>query len=542
MPPETPGRSNRLEAVDPSIHTARWSPVSDTIYVVLAIIGLAAFGAVIAARMGGGAGGSDSSGYINAAQLIGEGRLHAPRRIPALPHSSEYPEYLTTPLGFKPSGPTQMTPTYPLGFPAIIAAVTVLFGPTMAPKVTIWLHAIAALVLVGILAKKARLSNGWAIAGMVLLGTSPLMLSYSVQAMSDVPAMVWVTLIIVTAWSEGKAGVRHVFVGIAFSMAIFVRPTNVLALIPLSVCLAADWRKWLFFGLGGIPGGFVWFRVNVVLYGKAISTGYGDMSNYFGTAFAGPTFVHYAVWLPVILSPAVALLLVFPFLGQISLRLRVLVGAWVVPWLGFYAVYSFTGSTWWYLRFLLPCFPALILGTLLAAKQVTRGWGSFGIRASGAAALVCLLIWSTFWTRKLFALNSGIDDRIYQRGVMVAEQTIPKHALILAMQMSGALECYSKRPFLRWDFIDPDLASGLRQDCLAQGKSIYAVLFPFEVQEVTRRRLPGPWKEIASVGQIGIWRLERLGSSVGDVRHIPVVKAEVARSGEDPIHGPVVCP
>lgn len=67
------------------------------------------------------AGGADSSGYLNNARLLLEGRVEGEfRRLPELPEST-LPSGIYDPLGFR-SDPTTGTlePTYPFGFPLVL--------------------------------------------------------------------------------------------------------------------------------------------------------------------------------------------------------------------------------------------------------------------------------------------------------------------------------------------------------------------------------------------------------------------------------------
>ena len=67
-----------------------------------------------------GAGGADSSGYLNEARMMAAGKTSQPIRLLTTLHlPSEY-SYVFTPLGFAPSRrhPGQMVPTYPPGLPA----------------------------------------------------------------------------------------------------------------------------------------------------------------------------------------------------------------------------------------------------------------------------------------------------------------------------------------------------------------------------------------------------------------------------------------
>ena len=64
------------------------------------------------------------------------------------------------------------------------------------------LHALFGLWLVYRLGREAGLEAGWAWLGALLLAASPLYIFMSLQVMSDVPALVWVTAAVLCAWKS----------------------------------------------------------------------------------------------------------------------------------------------------------------------------------------------------------------------------------------------------------------------------------------------------------------------------------------------------
>ena len=61
-----------------------------------------------------------------------------------------------------------------------------------------------------------------------------------------------------------------------------------------------------------------------------------------------------------------------------------MLGLWAGLLTGLYAFYFHSGETWWYLRFILPAFPVLILAALVVLQRL----GS--------------LLPTPFWTRTMF--------------------------------------------------------------------------------------------------------------------------------------------
>jgi hypothetical protein len=88
-----------------------------------------------------------------------------------------------------------------------------------------------------------------------------------------------------------------------------------------------------------------------------------------------------------------------------------------------------------------------------------------------------------------------------------AASAVPERSLIVSMQMSGALKYYTNLPIARWDAIRPERFPELRHAVEERGFRWYALLWPFEEADF-RRNLPGSWERIATVRDIGLWRLQ----------------------------------
>ena len=83
-----------------------------------------------------------------------------------------------------------------------------------------------------------------------------------------------------------------------------------------------------------------------------------------------PSLRLYLWGLPLLLTPLVFLAAGLPFLlRKEPLRASALV-AWIVCLLGFYSFYRCTHETLWYLRFVMPAFPALAIGAMMVLRDV----------------------------------------------------------------------------------------------------------------------------------------------------------------------------
>ncbi|MGA2691079.1 MAG: hypothetical protein ABSF76_01835, partial [Opitutaceae bacterium] len=87
-------------------------------------------------------------------------------------------------------------------------------------------------------------------------------------------------------------------------------------------------------------------------------------------------------------------------------------------------------------------------------------------------------------------------------------RNLPKDAVCLSMQVSGALVYYTDFTFIRWDALEPDNIGRVESALRASKRPLYAVLFPFEITDsgALDRRMPGHWTEVGKVDAVTIWR------------------------------------
>ncbi|HVS54421.1 MAG TPA: hypothetical protein VHD62_18840 [Opitutaceae bacterium] len=479
--------------------------------IFLLALGALLYAVLLIENVGGYAGGSDSSGYMNDARLLLEGRVHVPPRAIAEMPAARTPSYFYVPLGFKPAPDHDgLVPTYPAGLPLFIAAAAALIGWEHAADVALVLHGLAGVLLTFALARRFGLSLRWAAVAAIALGVSPLYLMMAVQPMSDVPALVWTSAAVLAAWEAGRApAVRSLrwalAAGAAFAFAVLVRPTDLLALAPVAIALGFGVRRWLAFVAGGLPGGIFFFALNRLAYGKFLTTGYGDTTE-MDLHLVPATLVHYAQWLPALFTPVVLGIFALPALRRTP-RIAWVLAAWIVAIAGFYAAYYFTHETWWYLRFILPAAPALVIGGLLGLRAVLARFMT-PLRSCLCLALALLVcgINGGYWAKKFKPLNSGRGEDVYPLAAAWLREHAPANAVVVAMQTSGSLHFYTNFTLVRWDQIQPADYATLVAALRASGRPLYAALFPFEEEEALKTRLPGRWTQIGSVRQATFWQ------------------------------------
>lgn len=471
---------------------------------------LLAYGAVLVVLVGAVPGGADSAGYFNEAHLFAHLRIHEPTRtLASLPATTERP-FVYVPLGYRPApdGSARLVPTYPPGFPLLILAVARTIGWRHAGDIVMVLHSLAGLALTYALGRRLGLSLSWSMAGVVLLAASPLYLFMSLWAMSDVPAMAWVTAAMVLAWKSRERPAWALAAGACAAVAFLVRPSNCVIALPMAIVVGLSPRRVLLTAAGGLPGVVAWMAINHAAYGGYLQTGYVTIGNEFHESIVSGTFGFYMRWLPVVLCP---LVLVSPsilaFLGTRT-RMAASLAVWAAAYLAFYAPYRWTHMDWWYLRFLLPAAPALLVSALMVLQWTFEALrGKIPGLASGAL-VACLFIVSirdeVMRIRPLHAWSIGHGEEKYGRVADKLKSIAPKNSVVIAEQFSGADYYFNNLVVIRAAALGPGFDEQVRQAVRKEGRPVYLIAFPPE--QIFVGMLPGKWVRVASVEDVAIWR------------------------------------
>ena len=484
---------------------------------VCAAILLALYGSVLLTANSPIAGGADSSGYLNAARLVARGRaLEEIRPLALLGLPGSYADVFL-PLGYTMAArPGTMAPQYPPGLPLHMAAAGALAGWTHAPFLVIPLAAIAGVALLYLTARELGLPPALAASGAALLGVCPIFFGMAIQPMSDTLATSWVLAAVYLGLRSRRNENVAIAAGAAFGVAVLVRPTNALAIFALALALPPGRRAAIRALAGAMPLALSLALYNRLAFGSAAATGYGSLlHSTMSLRNLLPEIRHYGYWVPALLTPLLPLAwIALPFDRKVALRDRGLCLLWFGAFLAFYGFYQ-PFEDWWSTRFLLPGFPAIILAALLLARDVpeffqqrARGrglprWGT----VIGGALLLAMAASAILWIRRfdLFSLKTG--EAIYREASLGAAGIVPPGAVIVAMQMSGALKYYTDRPVARWDALQPGRFGDLRAAARARGRGLYALLWPFEEADFAAR-VPGSRKRIGAWRDITLWRLD----------------------------------
>lgn len=486
---------------------------------------LVLIGAVYVVGFGGNTSGpADNSGYLNAAKMLARGRLaELIRPIRGLDVNT-YPAMGFCPVGHRPGQkPGTIVPVYPVGFPLHIALASLAVGLDRAVIVVnfiAWLAVAPALYLLG---RRLELPPAWSLVALGLFMCFPVTMLHYTRVMSDGLATTWAVLAFLAALESRQRPWVAVLAGVALSVAVLIRPTNVL-LAP-GLLLAVGWRVralgW--FAAGAAPLGVALGAYNFILYGEVLTTGYSGMGSNFELANLWPCLSFYGGTLLRYLSPVfLVLLLAAVWFALGGDRRQWVLLAWGGAVVGLYMLYehSLTGS-WWRLRFVLPALPALLLSAVLAARELAgkalARWGEQRrVRSAVTAVLLVSLVWPIGSSLQQIVSeriwNGGRIDEFYQRSVEWMEAQVEPNAVIMAMGLGGTVYHYTNHPVLRWDIIGPREFQRFRAEAAAKGVPVYSLLGGGELK-AHGLRYPRMFSRVGERFGVSLWRLKRVAGA-----------------------------
>jgi hypothetical protein len=409
------------------------------------------------------AGGSDSSCYLNQARLFRSGTTHIEQPLVS---RAPWPraEWTFTPAGHVPSavGRDIIVPMCPPGLPLLMTVAGVVRGGEFlvvpcAGALAVW--------LTFILGRRLDSPRTGAAAA-VLLACSPSVLFQVVQPMTDVAAMAWWLLAAVLAigWREGQS--RPFASGLAAAMAVLTRPN----LLPLAAVIGAyvasgfsrtsrangppeGGRHVLLRYITGFAPGLALLAVlQWKMYGSPIATGYGPAQDLFKIANILPNLQRYPRWLVETHTPAIAVALAAPLVMQ--RRAEAFLGLSIAATtLVLYLPYQIFDD-WYYVRFLLPALPWLIVLSLIVVdRAVSRVAGARTAAAMAAIAIGVGTLWiATAQQRRAFEL-AQLERHFVEAGRFAADR-LPANAAVLTVRHSGSVQYYSQRPTISWDTLE----------------------------------------------------------------------------------------
>jgi hypothetical protein len=418
-------------------------------------------GAVIAAALAGWmayqsptVGGADSYGYVSAAERIARGTLIEDEPLARILPFDDATR-AAVPLGYVPSAarPHASAPAYPLGLPALMAAAIVAGGRDAA-------FMVAPVLGLALVAAAALVARAWygdmltALVAAALLAIHPLVFTYAIQPMSDVPAAACI-LLAVAALTRG----RFALCGCSAAAALMIRPALApasasLAIVPLLLQRRAGVQAAVAVAAPVAIAAFIEAGVHAHLYGAVFASGYGAVGDLFAVERLAANLRSYTYWAVTSMG--------LPAMASIALGLaasgrdaRVTTALVTMAAVAPHLLYR-TYDHWETLRFLLP---AIALLTIVCARGIvtTARWLPGALAGPLAAVVVTIAIaWSWVgWMEASGVFLMPEHERRHRLAAEMVERTTPADAVVLALQHSGSLRYYAHRDTLNWDQI-PD--------------------------------------------------------------------------------------
>jgi 4-amino-4-deoxy-L-arabinose transferase-like glycosyltransferase len=408
--------------------------------------------------------GADASGYAGLARMLEEGRTVEPTPLAC----ATCEPYWFVPIGFVAvPGEPAMISMYPVGLPLHLAlAERIRGGMFVVSPLAGWL-----LVLCTYWLGRRLHSELAGVVAAMLIALCAVFVMQTLQPMSDVLAAMWSTAAVAAAVEGRRRPWCSVLAGLCFGVAVLVRPTSALLLLPLAFALGGV-RPALRFVIGGLPAALVFGWYNVTTFGKLIEFGYGvsGATREFALSYFPARALHYVRWTVEQFSP-IAVIAAIVGLVMLPRRERWLLGSWLAA---FFLVYSFYYSyeAWWYTRFLIPAYPALAVAAGVAFTRLMQMR-----RMLAVATLIVVMTWELRQLVRFSAFYTDEDQERFRIPPEVIARTLPPRSLVFSMEFSGSIAYYSDHPILRWDLAPPDRALAFARGINAP---VYALIMRHE--------------------------------------------------------------
>jgi hypothetical protein len=463
--------------------------------------------------------GSDASGYIHNSRLIMEGRLYSEvRPIGDLPiENINLGAY--QPLGFLLERDTQrLKPQYPFGPSIFFAAFRLISDDTIGILLALIFIGCSTPIGVYLLSRELGLERNWSALAACILGLSPLFLYRSMLAASDALSACLATYCVTLALVAHRRSLFAALLGICFSLVLFTRLPNAMIALPVGLALLSRIRQqvwWWVIILSSLPGIALLLWINNELYGSPFASGYGNVWRFFKAEYFGMTMRHFAYWLTALHTPVVTL----GFLASLLLFRKhpitlVILWIWSGSFILFYAFYYHSHLTWWYLRFILPAVPALVIGAVFLMRSVSYYIGQSTRRAWLPTALCAgLALYICFSEKAAYKGNIYFDGRERNSYLMLnqwMEENTKPEDVFLSMQTSGAIYYYTNQAIIRYDLLRVGDWDIIRNYMKGYEGNLYAAVFPFEIEkkEVFSKHTPGEWVDVEKFVHMSVLRLE----------------------------------
>ena len=443
------------------------------------------------------ASGADAYAYVTQADLLLAGRLTVP-----VPIANEVP------------WPRPLSTFVPFGYAAVEddSAIASAVGPGL-PLLMALFKAIgghAALFLVVPIAAALLVwstfaigrglgSHGLGVGASWLVATSPAFLTMTKESMSDVPAAAFWALATLKVLETSRWST--VVAGVSAAIAILTRPN----LVPLAALLGV-WLLWpradvdlrhrvracIVFSIPVVLACLTIAGINQTLFGSPLTSGYGATGQLFSAANVSINVRLYGAWLaetqtPLVFAGLIALIVPASRLWPVPDARR---GAWLLAAMAVvvFVMYAFyiPFDAWWFLRLLLPAWPALCIGTAAVIAAVSRLAGARS-RELQVGAIVALGLYTALLASRLDVFPRNEGERRYATVAQLVQQATEPSSVILASIHTGPVRYYAGRDTMRFDLLDEAWLDRAVAWLTAQGRHPYFLIEDWERPIFERR-------------------------------------------------------
>ncbi|HST07848.1 MAG TPA: hypothetical protein VLJ83_06720 [Gemmatimonadaceae bacterium] len=228
--------------------------------------------------------------------------------------------------------------------------------------------------------------------------------------------------------------------------------------------------------------------LNAARYGSPLTSGYATDAM-FSMTHVLLNLARYPRWLvetetPFLIAAALApwwvwrhhrssVLLVFVLLSDVVLTMATYLA---------YTVFD----DWWYLRFLLPALPVLLILSVAVCLEPARRHPRWRVGVAIVLAAV-VGVWHLHVARTRFVFDlQALESRFAVTGRYVG-RALPENAVVLAAQQSGSVRYYGSRTTLAWDAIPAGALDRTIAVLRDSGRPVFIVLEDEEVSTFRAR-------------------------------------------------------
>jgi Dolichyl-phosphate-mannose-protein mannosyltransferase len=466
----------------------------------LAAVLAAAIGVIAIAQSSYTASGADAYAYVTQADLLLAGTLTVP--VP-IANEVPWPAPLSTfvPFGYAAvAHESAIASAVGPGLPLLMALFKALGGHT---ALFLVVPITAALLVWSTFAVGRALgSSALGLGAAWLTTTSPAFLTMVKEPMSDVPAAAFWAL---ATWKAIDASRWSTVVsGVAAAIAILIRPN----LLPLAAVLGA-WMLWpraedsvrhrlhsfVVFSVPVVLACVAIASINRALFGSPLASGYGATEQLFSSANVLTNISRYGAWLaetqtPLVFAGLIALIVpathLWPAPGpsrglgavasaEAAARLPVVMALVVFAMYAFYIPFD----AWWFLRLLLPAWPALCIGTAALIAAASRFAGTRA-REVQVVALIALGLYTALLAKGLQVFPDNEGERRYATVAELVRQATDPSSIILASIHTGPIRYYAGRDTIRFDLLHEEWLDRAVAWLTEQGRHPYILIEDWE--------------------------------------------------------------